>query len=58
MVSLVSCGKHNKLDYFLDRIFDRFIQTRNDETWLRIGDRTKEVKGIDLRNLEYSKNTR
>lgn len=37
---------------------EQIIQTRKDETWLRIGDRTKEVKGLDLRNLEYSKNTR
>lgn len=37
---------------------EQIIQTRKDETWLRIGDRTKELKGDDLRNLEYSKNTR
>lgn len=34
---------------------EQIIQTRKDETWLRIGDRTKEVEGLDLRNLEYSK---
>lgn len=37
---------------------EQIIQTRKDETWLRIGDRTKELKGTDLRNLEYTKNTR
>ena len=26
--------------------------------FLRIGDKTRELKGVDLRNLEYSKNTR
>ena len=37
---------------------EQIVQTRKDETWLRIGDRTKEIKGNDFRNLEYSKNTR
>ena len=37
---------------------DQIIRTTNDSTFLRIGDRTKELKGIDLRNLEYNKNTR
>lgn len=37
---------------------DRVIRTVNDSTWLRIGDRTKEMLGENLRNLEYSKNTR
>lgn len=37
---------------------DQIIRTNNDSTFLRIGDRTKEIKGEDLRNLEYSKNTR
>lgn len=37
---------------------DQVIRTRNDSTFLRVGDRTKEVKGEDLRNLEYSKSTR
>ena len=37
---------------------EQLVQTRNDSTWLRIGDRTKEVKGANLRNLEYSRNTR
>lgn len=37
---------------------DQVIRTKNDSTFLRIGDRTKELKGEDLRNLEYSKSTR
>lgn len=36
----------------------QIIRTTNDSTFLRIGDKTRELKGIDLRNLEYSKNTR
>lgn len=37
---------------------DQIIRTTNDSTYLRIGDKTREIKGDDLRNLEYSKNTR
>ena len=37
---------------------DQIIRTTNDSTYLRIGDQTRELKGDDLRNLEYSKNTR
>ncbi len=37
---------------------DQIIRTVNDSTYLRIGDRTKEIKGEDLRNLEYSKSIR
>ena len=37
---------------------DQIIRTTNDSTFLHIGDKTRELKGIDLRNLEYSKNTR
>ena len=37
---------------------DQIIRTTNDKTFLRIGDRTKELRGDDLRNLEYSKSTR
>ena len=37
---------------------DQIIRTANDSTFLRIGDKTRELKGTDLRNLEYSKNTR
>lgn len=37
---------------------DQVIRTNNGSTFLRIGDRTKELKGEDLRNPEYSKSTR
>ena len=37
---------------------DRVIQTQNESVFLRIGDRTKELKGEDLRILEYDKNQR
>ena len=37
---------------------DQIIRTSNDYTFLRIGDRTKELRGDDLRNLEYAKSTR
>lgn len=36
----------------------QIIRTINDSTFLRIGDRTKELKGDDLRNLEYGKSIR
>ena len=42
----------------IDACMDQIIRTSNDSTYLRIGDRTRELKGDDLRNLEYSKNTR
>ena len=37
---------------------DQIIRTTNDSTYLRIADKTKELKGDDLRNLEYAKSTR
>jgi len=37
---------------------ERIIQTQNESVYLRIGDRTREVKGEDLRLLEYSKGLR
>lgn len=37
---------------------DQIIRTSNGSTFLRIGDKTRELKGEDLRNLEYSKSTR
>ena len=37
---------------------EQVIRTTNDSTFLRIGDRTRELKGEDLRNLEYAKSTR
>ena len=37
---------------------DYIVRTGNDSTYLRIGDKTKELKGKDLVNLEYAKSTR
>ena len=37
---------------------DRIIYTSNDSVYLRIGDRTRELKGQDIRILEYSKGLR
>lgn len=37
---------------------DQIIRTSSDRTFLRIGDRTDEMRGDNLRNLEYAKNTR
>lgn len=52
-------GKPNRiLLLHIDTSTDQVIRTSNDSTFLRIGDRTKEVKGEDLRNLEYSKSVR
>ena len=42
----------------IDLSVDQVIRTSNDSTYLRIGDRTKELRGDDLRNLEYSKSMR
>ena len=42
----------------IDMSVDQVIRTSNDSTYLRIGDRTKELRGDDLRNLEYSKSMR
>ena len=37
---------------------DQMVRTTNDSVYLRISDRTREIKGDDLRNLEYSKSVR
>ena len=37
---------------------DRIIRTSNDRTYLRIGDKSKEMLGENLRNLEYAKGSR
>lgn len=42
----------------IDASPDQVIRTANDSVYLRIADRTKELKGDDLRNLEYSKSIR
>ena len=55
-------NKDGKDDHLLllhiEACTDQVIRTINDSTYLRIGDRTKEIKGDDLRNLEYSKSVR
>lgn len=37
---------------------EQVVRIANGSTYLRIADRTKELKGEDLRNLEYSKSVR
>ena len=37
---------------------DQIIRTTQDKTYLRIGDKTREMLGDNLRNLEYSKSAR
>jgi len=37
---------------------DQIIRTTKESTWLRIGDRSREMLGEDLKNLEYAKNAR
>ena len=37
---------------------DQVIRTSNDRTYLRIGDKSKEMLGENLRNLEYEKGSR
>ena len=37
---------------------DQIIRTYNDKTFLRIGDKTREMLGDNLRNLEYEKGSR
>lgn len=37
---------------------EKIIRTSSDKTFLRIGDKTKEMLGENLLSLEYSKNTR
>ena len=42
----------------IDESIDQVIRTKKETTFLRIGDRTRELRGDDLRNLEYVKSTR
>lgn len=42
----------------IEESIDQVIRTVNESTWLRIGDRTVEMRGENLRNLEYAKNAR
>ena len=37
---------------------NQIVRTSNDETYLRIGDKSREMLGENLRNLEYAKSTR
>ena len=37
---------------------EQIIRTTSGATYLRVADRTKELRGDDLRNLEYSKSVR
>jgi ATP-dependent DNA helicase RecG len=52
-------GKQDRLLLLhIDACPDQMIRTINDSVFLRIADRTKEMKGDDLRNLEYNKSVR
>jgi ATP-dependent DNA helicase RecG len=42
----------------IEESVDQIIRTSNESTWLRIGDKTVEMLGDNLRNLEYAKNAR
>lgn len=37
---------------------DQIIRTTNEQTFLRIGDKSRELRGEDLRQLEYAKSSR
>lgn len=52
--------KDNRTDYCccIYPSVDRVISTANGSVFLRIGDRKRELKGDDLRKLEYSKGAR
>lgn len=50
--------KDHLLLLHIEASVDTIIRTNNDSTYLRIADKTKELKGEDLLNLEYAKNTR
>lgn len=55
-------NREGKADHLLllhiEATHEQVVRTNNDSTFLRMGDRTKELKGDDLRNLEYSKGIR
>ena len=52
-------GEEDKIILFhIKAEVERIIRTTNGTTYLRIGDRSKELKGEDLINLEYAKSTR
>lgn len=52
-------GKEDRLLLLhIEASTEQVIRTTNGSTYLRVADRTKELKGDDLRNLEYSKSVR
>lgn len=42
----------------IEESIDQIIRATNESTWLRIGDRSVEMLGDNLRNLEYAKSAR
>ena len=42
----------------IEKSTDQVVRTSNDRTYLRIGDKSKEMLGENLRNLEYAKGSR
>lgn len=42
----------------IQKSVDQVIRSTNDRTWLRISDKSVEMLGENLRNLEYAKNAR
>lgn len=55
-------NKYGKRDRLLlihvEASIEQVVRTASGSTYLRIADRTKELKGEDLRNLEYGKSIR
>lgn len=52
-------GKSDRLLLLhIEASHEQVIRTFNGSTYLRVADKTKELKGDDLRNLEYSKSVR
>ena len=52
-------GKRDRLLLLhIEPSIDQVIRTSNDRTYLRIGDKSKEMLGENLRNLEYAKGSR
>lgn len=51
-------GKKRLLLLHIEASTEQVIRTSNGSTYLRVADKTKELKGEDLRNLEYGKSVR
>lgn len=51
-------GKDRLLLLHIEASAEQVIRTSNSSTYLRVADKTKELKGEDLRNLEYGKSVR